>query len=258
MTKREQKVHWEAAKYDGAMNFVSSYGMNVLEALRPQAGEAIVDFGCGTGDLAVTIAESGAHVVGVDISPEMIERARMKYPGLSFEVADGMDWHPTRLYDAVFSNAALHWMRDAEAAVRTMAGSLRAGGRLVAEFGGYGNVSHIVEAMQMTLQENGRMDAFVMPWYFPKVGEYASLLEANGFEVRQAMLYDRPTPLMEGEQGMMGWLRMFGEAMVPKATEEEKNEWFAEACGRLKSTTQYSDGQWFADYRRIRVEAIYL
>ncbi|MFD0673127.1 class I SAM-dependent methyltransferase [Cohnella sp. GCM10027633] len=258
MANYEQKVHWEATKYDDAMHFVSGYGVNVMEALRPQMGEAIVDFGCGTGDLAAKIAASGANVVGVDISPEMVERARTKYPDITFEVADGMRWNATKKYDAVFSNAALHWMKDAEAAVRTMSGSLRVGGRLVVEFGGYGNVGNIVEAMRKTMHENGRMDAFVMPWYFPKVGEYASLLEKHGFEVRHAMLYDRPTPLEEGEQGMMGWLRMFGGAMVPTATEEESERWFAEACDKLRTTAQYADGQWTADYRRIRVEAIKL
>ncbi|MBO9598861.1 MAG: SAM-dependent methyltransferase, partial [Cohnella sp.] len=105
------------------------------------------------------------------------------------------------------------------------------------------------------LEARGRLDAFVMPWYFPKAGEYAALLEREGFEVRKAVLFDRPTPLEDGEQGMMGWLRMFGHAMVPNASEMESESWFAEACERLKPVA-YQAGQWTAGYRRIRVEAV--
>lgn len=252
-----QKVHWEAEKYDGSMGFVSEFGLSMLEWLRPQAGESIVDFGCGTGDLAARISESGAVVLGVDISPEMVERARKKYPHIGFECGDGTSWRSPRPFDAVFSNAALHWMRDAGAVANTIASCLRIGGRFVAEFGGHGNVSDIVRAMRETLAAQGRMDAFVMPWYFPKVGEYASLLEQEGFEVRRALLFDRPTPLEDGEQGMMGWLRMFGHAMVPNASATESEAWFAEACERLKPVA-YKAGQWTAGYRRIRVEAVKL
>ncbi|MFC5530148.1 class I SAM-dependent methyltransferase [Cohnella yongneupensis] len=255
MVKKEQKVHWEADKYDGSMRFVSAFGSNMLEMLNPQPGEVIVDFGCGTGDLAARIAECGATVTGVDISPVMVERARTKYPHITFECADAIGWLATRQYDAVFSNAALHWMQDAEAAVKTMANCLRVGGRLVAEFGGYGNVGSIVKAVRETLEAKGRTDAFVMPWYFPKVGQYAALLEREGFEVLMAILFDRPTPLEDGEQGMMGWLRMFGTAMVPNATDAEMDNWFAEACQRMKDEC-YMDGQWTADYRRIRIQAI--
>jgi Trans-aconitate methyltransferase len=251
----EQKVHWEAEKYDRSMRFVSEYGLSMIEWLRPQAGEYIVDFGCGTGDLAARIAESGAEVLGVDISPEMVERARKKHPHIRFECSDGTTWRSPQPFDAVFSNAALHWIRDAAAAVKTIAGCLRTGGRFVAEFGGYGNVSDIVQAMRDTLEARGRMDAFVMPWYFPKVGEYASLLEQEGFEVRKAVSIDRPTLLEDGEQGMMGWLRMFGHAMVPKASPPEMEAWFIEACERLKPVA-YEAGQWTAEYRRIRVEAV--
>ncbi|MBW5446886.1 methyltransferase domain-containing protein [Cohnella sp. CFH 77786] len=250
----EQSTHWAAETYDRTMGFVSKYGEDVLEWLKPQAGERILDFGCGTGDLAAVIAESGAAVAGVDISPEMIERARNKYPRLEFHCADGTNWLPDDRYDAVFSNAALHWMTDAEAAVRTIADSLVPGGRLAAEFGGAGNVQSVIEALWETLRRRGRLDAWVMPWYFPRVGEYAALLERHGFEVRFAMLIDRPTRL-DGADGMKNWLEMFGWALVPGAKETEKEEWFAETAERLRSK-HYENGHWLLDYRRLRVLAV--
>lgn len=115
--KLTQKVHWEADFYDESMSFVSRYGEDIMSWLDPQEGERIVDFGCGTGDLAAQIAAKGVEVIGIDISPEMVERARKKYPQLTFECSDGTSWNAKQKYDAVFSNAALHWMKDAEAAI---------------------------------------------------------------------------------------------------------------------------------------------
>ncbi|WP_256760886.1 trans-aconitate 2-methyltransferase [Cohnella sp. WQ 127256] len=253
--KQDQKVHWAANTYDESMSFVSSFGEDVLSWLNPQAGEIIVDFGCGTGDLASAISSQGSEVIGVDISPEMVERARLKYPHLTFHRADGMGWKADRAYDAVFSNAALHWMKDADAAVDSMTAGLRNGGRLVVEFGGYGNVATIIEAVRETLQANGREDAFVMPWYFPQVGEYASLLEKYGMEVRFAQLFDRPTVLNNGENGMKDWLEMFGTAMFPKTEQYEMGLWIEESTRRLKDKL-YDQGVWTADYRRLRVLAV--
>lgn len=249
-----QRVHWDAEGYDKSMGFVSRYGQDAMSWLDPKPGDRILDFGCGTGDLAARIAAEGADVEGVDISPEMIERARTKYPELVFHCADAKTWRPAERFDAVFSNAALHWMKDAEGAARAMAECLKPGGRLAAEFGGRGNVKCAIKAMNQTLKRHGREDAGVMPWYFPSVGEYASLLESVGFEVRNAMLFERPTRL-DGEDGMLRWLEMFGGALIPGATQGEKTEWFAESAELLKRK-YYHEGAWIIEYRRLLVHAV--
>ncbi|WP_372661465.1 trans-aconitate 2-methyltransferase [Cohnella sp.] len=253
--KQMQKIHWEANDYDESMSFVSRFGDDLIGLLNPQVGERIVDFGCGTGDLAAQIAVKGAQVLGIDISPEMVERAREKYPGLTFECADGMNWNVDQKYDAVFSNAALHWMKDAEAAIASMTGGLKPGGRLVAEFGGYLNVADIIYAVKETLTVFGRENMFVMPWYFPTIGEYTLLLEKAGMEVRSAILFDRPTRLEGGDHGMRDWLEMFGTAMFPQVDQAEAATWIEEAVERLKPK-QYDQGVWTADYRRIRIHAV--
>lgn len=253
--KPSQKIHWEADNYDESMSFVSRFGQDLMGWLNPQVGEYIVDFGCGTGDLAAHIASHGARVIGIDISPEMVERARKKYPALSFECSDGMNWKADQKYDAVFSNAALHWMKDAEAAIDSMSVCLKPGGRLVAEFGGHGNVASIVEAVRLTMNENGHGDLFVMPWYFPTVGEYTTLLEKAGLEVRSAIHFDRPTKLEDSENGMKGWLELFGTAMFPQADHAIASIIIEEAVERLRSK-QYNQDVWTADYRRIRIHAV--
>ncbi|XID93323.1 class I SAM-dependent methyltransferase [Paenibacillaceae bacterium WGS1546] len=250
----KQKVHWEAHDYDRTMKFVSKYGEDLVTWLNPKPGERIVDFGCGTGDLAARIASAGADVTGVDISPEMVERARAKYPGLRFELADGTKWSANEPFDAVFSNAALHWMKDAEGAAASLSGALRPGGRFVAEFGGFGNVATIIAAVRETMRAHGRESEFAIPWYFPTVGEYASLLERYGMEVRTASLFNRPTTLAGEAEGMREWLRMFGTAMFPSANAADAERWIAEATDRLKSTL-FDGERWTADYRRLRVIA---
>ncbi|WP_276354607.1 class I SAM-dependent methyltransferase [Cohnella caldifontis] len=252
--RNEQRVHWAAGDYDRTMGFVSRYGQDLLEWLEPRPGERILDFGCGTGDLAAKIAGSGADVEGVDISPEMAERARSKYPSLKFHCADGTKWRPDRPFHSVFSNAALHWIKDAEGAARTIADCLLPGGKLAAEFGGAGNVRSIVDANFTMLTERGLESGFALPWYFPSIGEYASLLEKNGFEVLIAMMVDRPTAL-EGEEGMLNWLRMFGEGLVPETERAASEAWLRELSERLRPKC-YRNGAWQADYRRLRVLAV--
>ncbi|MFB9278979.1 class I SAM-dependent methyltransferase [Cohnella cellulosilytica] len=255
MTEAKQKIHWQAEDYDEAMSFVSRYGQDLIEWLKPVKGETVVDFGCGTGDLAAAIARQGASVYGLDISPEMVERARKKYPDLEFRCVDGTGWRADFEYDAVFSNAALHWMTEPEAAVRSFLSGLKPGGRLVAEFGGKGNVQRIVSATRRTLQEAGAEDRFAMPWYFPTIGEYAALLEKHGMEVRTGLLLDRPTKLENGEAGMREWLEMFGTALFPTGEADETKQWIADTAERLKDEL-YDGVQWTADYRRIRIFAV--
>ncbi|HVC95991.1 MAG TPA: class I SAM-dependent methyltransferase [Pirellulales bacterium] len=247
---------WDASLYDARHSFVSAYGEDLVGLLAPLPGETIVDLGCGTGQLTARIAESGAKVLGLDASPAMIEQARRNHPSLAFELADATRFHFPAPCDAVFSNAALHWVKPPEAAVERIEAALRPGGRFVAEFGGHGNVRQIVAAARAAVAAvSGRDPGDVNPWYFPSVGEYAALLERHSLEVRFAKLFDRPTPLEDGERGMIHFLRMFGQpcfALLPPADRERA---MTDTSERLKSSL-WRDGQWTADYRRIRVMAV--
>ncbi|HVW36746.1 MAG TPA: methyltransferase domain-containing protein [Pirellulales bacterium] len=246
---------WNAGLYDQRHSFVYQHGADLLELLAPQAGERILDLGCGTGHLTAQIAGLGAAVLGLDASAEMIAEARRNHPQLSFGIADATQFQVAESFDAVFSNAVLHWVRPPERAVERIAAALKPGGRFVAEFGGKGNVASIVAAAAQAVSAVlGRDAGDVNPWYFPSVGEYASLLEANGLEVRYAALFDRPTPLEEGEQGMANWLTMFGAPCFAMLAEADRPRAVADAVERARPKL-YRDGQWTADYRRLRVVA---
>ncbi|MBI1397191.1 MAG: methyltransferase domain-containing protein [Betaproteobacteria bacterium] len=244
-------MEWNAELYRDAHSFVWNHGQSLLSVLDPQSGEDILDVGCGTGELTREIADHGATVTGVDKSAAMIAAAKDRFPGVVFRVEDATALPFEGEFDAVFSNAALHWVREPEAAARSIARALRPGGRFVAECGGFGNVAALERAFSVALRENAG-SSFRSPWYFPKLGEYASLLERVGFEVSAASLFDRPT-LLAGHNGLRDWYRMF------------LSDWFdvldVDTIERVIRTAEklcedrYRDGSWTADYRRLRVVA---
>lgn len=248
-----QLTSWNAELYDSKHSFVWERGADLIELLKPAAGERILDLGCGTGHLAAKIAESGAQVTGIDSSPEMIREAQENYPASEFHIADARDFSFEEPFDAVFSNAALHWIKEAERVVKCIGKALKPGGRFVAEFGGKGNVENLVNAFHHSLEKMGCKNS-PNPWYFPSVGEYSSLLERHGLEVTFAILFDRPTPLEDAGSGMRNWIKMFAGSFLA-AVPLERREEFIQNAEHLLHPKLFRDGGWIADYRRLRVIA---
>jgi trans-aconitate methyltransferase len=246
---------WNSKLYDTHFSFVPALGEELIAMLAPQAGERILDLGCGTGHLTQKIAAFGASVTGMDGSLEMIEQAKHNYPDLDFSVGRGEDFVVSQPYDAIFSNAALHWMKDAEAVVRQLRAALRPGGRLVAELGGKGNIHHILAAMAGAMSQADIGYPFEPPWYFPSVGEYASLLEKYGFRVIYAAHFDRPTPLEGGEEGLVNWLTMFAGSILKDVPVDAQKSIVQETVNRARPAL-YQDGSWTADYVRLRIVAL--
>lgn len=242
---------WDAELYDNKHSFVSQLATDLVELLAPKSGECILDFGCGTGHLTHNIASSGAEVVGIDNAPTMIEQARKNYPNLKFEVADET-MHFTEQFDAIFSNAVLHWIKEPEKAIASIWRALRPGGRFVAEFGGKGNIKVITTAIYNAMEFAG-YPVDVNPWYFPSIGEYGTLLEQQGLQLVFASLFERPTPLDNG-QGMYNWLKMFGNSFLNPVPIDKQPKILADIENQLRPTLYR--GTWFVDYRRIRVVAI--
>lgn len=244
---------WDAELYEARHSFVWQLGQSLIELLDPKPGENILDVGCGTGQLTAKITELGAEVTGVDSSPEMIGQARQNFPQVKFALADATSLPYDREFDAVFSNAALHWIRNARPAAQGIARALKAGGRFVAEFGGAGNVARIEEAVRSTVSRYVS-EVPQSPWYFPSVADYSTLLETSGLEVRFAQLFDRPTPL-EGAQGMENWVHQFARSYLDAIPRSLRPEAVAEIVEALRETL-CRNGQWSADYRRLRIVAV--
>jgi trans-aconitate methyltransferase len=243
---------WDTALYDEKHSFVWKRGAALIELLAPQAGERVLDLGCGTGHLTAQIAKAGAEVIGIDSSAEMIAEAKRLYPGLPFGVGDARDFRFDEPFDAVFSNAVLHWVKPPEEAIARVRRALKPRGRFVAEFGGRENVAAIIWALQEASRAIG-LEAWEHPWYYPSIGEYAPLLEREGLEVTHAFLFDRPTPL-EGEDGLRQWVEMFARDLVGRVPPDDRERYFR-TFEEAARPTLYRDGAWFADYRRLRVVA---
>jgi len=249
-------MKWNAELYDNKHSFVFEYGENVLELVDVKRREHVLDLGCGTGHLTERLRERGAVVTGIDASPEMIKQARENYPSIEFEVADGADFSFPEPFDAVFSNATLHWILDVDGVIKSVYDSLKPNGRFVAEFGGKGNMQKMRVATAQVLTKHGYTPQSKSDfWYFPSLGEYTSRLEAQGFRVTFAAHFDRKTLLQGGREGVGKWLNMFGSTFFEGIEQAEKEQMLDEITDILEP--DYNDnGQWYADYKRLRFIAV--
>lgn len=245
---------WDANLYDQKHAFVWEKARALVDLLAPQQGERILDLGCGTAQLTSEIAARGAQVVGVDRSSEMIEEARKKFPALRFEVCDARALLFQEEFDAVFSNAVLHWIPDAQPVIVGIARALKPNGRFVAEFGGKGNVQRVMAAFAGALVAFGIPVEGASPWFYPSIGEYSALLEGHGLEVAQAVLFDRPTKLEDGERGLANWIQMFGASVVNRVP-EPKREAYVREVEKLARPALWKKGYWELDYRRLSIVA---
>jgi trans-aconitate 2-methyltransferase len=246
---------WNSTLYEDAHAFVWQYGESLLDFLAPQSDETILDLGCGTGHLTAKIASAGATVWGIDADANMIQQARQNHPQLRFEVADARNFQVDETVDAVFSNAVLHWIREPDAVLSCIYRALKPGGRFVAELGGQGNIQAIAQALLTALQQLGEDPSTIqLPWYFPSIGDYATRLEHQGFEVRYATLFDRPTAL-DGPSGLANWLQMFANSLLKGRSLQEQQQIIHLVETQLQPTL-FRDHQWWADYRRLRIVAI--
>jgi trans-aconitate methyltransferase len=249
-----QKDNWNASLYDRKHSFVSYFGSELIDLLAPQKGERILDLGCGTGDLAKKLFDMGGSVIGIDKSENMIHNAQRKYPELSFIVQDVTNLAFTNELDAVFSNAALHWVKEPKLALQQIHKGLKENGRFVAEFGGKGNVQSFSDEIIHQIKEFGfEFHVENFPWYFPSIGEYTSLMEAVGFTVTFAHYFERPT-ILEGSNGFRNWIEMFGDSFFRDIPEDAQQKIIESAEQNLrKSLFNQENNSWLADYKRIRV-----
>lgn len=247
--------NWDAQLYNDKHNFVYDYGMGLIDLLAPKNHERILDLGCGSGELTAEIKKLAGSVVGVDTSPEMIAKAREQYPFCDFEVGDATDLNLNKPFDAVFSNATLHWVLGYQTAISNMFANLVDGGRMVVEFGGKDNVKAITDALRESLCKWGYVrQSDVNLWYFPSIGEYTGALESQNFTVTLAQWYDRPTLLADEATGIADWLQMFAKPFFDSIPPDDAIEIRKEVQHSLRDRL-FKNGKWYADYKRVRIVA---
>jgi trans-aconitate methyltransferase len=252
MPKEEENLtqNWNPESYARNARFVSDLGSPVMELLAPLPGERILDLGCGDGVLTRKLVDMGCEVVAVDASPAFVEAARKLGLDARVMYAEELPFHEE--FDAVFSNAVLHWIKRADEMIAGVYRSLTPGGRFVAECGGHGCVHKIRTALVQSLDRRGIDGESRVPWYFPTPGDYATRLERVGFRVDSLALIPRPTPL-PGD--IVGFLETFAQNFLQGFAGPEREEYLQEVRTELEPQLRDSKGVWIADYVRLRFAA---
>ncbi len=245
--------HWSASEYTRHAHFVSAMASEVLSLLDPQQGEEVLDLGCGDGELGTYIQDQGCSVIGIDASSSMVAAAKAR--GLTALQVDGHNMAFENQFDAVFSNAALHWLLQPESVIGGVHRALKTKGRFVAEMGGAGNIAALLSAMLAVFKANPDFGVFQNPWYFPSAEEYQALLKKAGFHVEKIELVSRPTPLASG---LDKWLEIFADSIASQLSDEQKRLFFNGVKIKLKPALYSQQKGWVADYVRLRFKAIKL
>jgi trans-aconitate methyltransferase len=240
---------WDPQAYNREGAFVHQLATGVVDWLSPQTGEHILDLGCGDGQLTARLAATGAIVTGVDASQPMVEAARSRGINAQHAPAEQLPF-PSAQFDAVFSNAVLHWVRGQDEMMSEVHRVLKLGGRFVAEMGGHGNVAAIHVAFMAALARHGYRDREDGVNYYPTPAAYRRRLERHGFTVDRMELIPRPTPL--GEGGMAGWLNTFRRGVLDGLPENVRETIVKETCALLEPALRDEDNNWTADYVRLR------
>lgn len=247
-------ITWDADQYTKEFSFVHQYGQEVLSLLTLDETTTVLDLGCGNGALTKKLSATGARAIGLDDSEELLQIAREHYPELTFIQANAVDFTLAEPVDAVFSNAVFHWIEREQqpGLLHSIYAALKDGGQLVFEFGGHGNNQLIHAALRSVFTARG-LD-YELPFYFPTIGEYASLLEQAGFQVSYMSRFDRRTAL-GGPQGLADWIKMFVQKPFAGLKEADKAAIIQEAAVLLQEAL-LADGVWYADYVRLRGRAV--
>ena len=249
-------INWDANKYTADFSFVHQYGNSVTELIDAGKDSSVLDLGCGNGALTKVLQDKGYLVKGLDASEELLAVARKNYPDIEFIQGNAVDFALSEPVDVVFSNAVFHWIDGEQQPdmLKCVYNALKKNGQFVFEFGGRGNNRKVHRALEEIFSKCGY--DYKMPFFFPSIGEYATLLENTGFKVQYAVLFDRLTEL-KGEDGLKDWIHMFIKTPFSVIRTEEKEAIVDKAVDMLRKDL-FMNGKWYADYVRIRMKAIRL
>lgn len=240
---------WDPQRYQTEAGFVARLGEPLIDLLAPRPGETVLDLGCGDGSLTSRLAAMGCTVLAIDSSPEQVAAACAR--GLDARVLDAQAMQFTAAFDAVFTNAALHWMPRQDLVVAGVRRALKPGGRFVGELGGAGNCASLVAALEAELAACGHAPAGLNPWTFPDEHTFAALLAAEGFIIEQLSLFARPTPF---EREVTDWLTLMAQSFLAPVPLSSREDFLAAVAARLRSLL-YRDDVWVLDYVRLRFAA---
>lgn len=243
---------WNAQLYDQKHDFVAAYGRGLLQFVPIDREQCILDLGCGTGSLTARLVPYAKTVIGLDSSRTMIEKARQQYPAIRFLVGNALALPFADQFDVVFSNAVFHWIYDHAALLRQIHRALKKKGLLVCEFGAQGNIATVDQAFAKACRAAGI--SYHCKFNFPASGQFSALLQANGFFPEKVYAFDRPTPLKDGENGLVNWMKQFYASEL-EALPEKKQKDILDRVEAATKASLWNGKEWVVDYRRLRAVA---
>lgn len=245
-------MKWNSSLYDNEHDFVPEYGKELLEFVPDRKNQTILDLGCGTGALTVELSKRCDYILGIDGSEDMIKKASETYKNLDFKVMDALKMTYKQKWDIVFSNAVFHWIPNQKLLLEKIKNSLKPSGKLVCEFGAYGNIQTIEKGFSDALRDIN-VD-YISKFTFPKVEEFKRLLEDCGFYIEKLYDYNRPTPLKDGKNGLYNWSKQFFDVDLKRFSDDKQNMILKNMMDKVED--KLWDGEkWIADYKRLRMVA---
>lgn len=245
-------MKWNAQNYQATCGRVTEHGSKLVDVLRELHPKRVLDLGCGTGVLTNDIAGFAEEVVGIDQSDTMIEKARTLYPNIEFMVMDACNLPWNGRFDAVFSNAVLHFIKAQDQLLASVHRTLADGGFFVCEFGTDGNLQHLLEAVERACTRRGK--AYTLRFFYPAEALYKRLLEAHGFFVQSIKTYDLDTKLIEGEPGLRNWVNQIFYTEMQWFGDAERAELLDEIERDLRDE-QWDGSEWHLPNKRLQVVA---
>tara|TARA_B110000003_G_scaffold63194_4_gene63667 strand:+ start:11721 stop:12512 length:792 start_codon:yes stop_codon:yes gene_type:complete len=247
---------WDTELYNKNYSYVYNYGESLLKLLNPKKNERILDLGCGSGQLTFKINKISKKTIGIDKSAEMITNAKLRYGNVKFLICNAENFKFKNKFDSIFSNATLHWIKNYRSVIKCMYENLKLNGKIVLEFGGKNNVKTIIDQLRSSLKKRGYLNQSKLElWYFPSAEEYSKELELAGFKVVLAKSFNRKTELTNQKDGIKDWISMFAKSFFKGVDLIDVEEIKTEVQEGIKEKC-FTNGKWYADYKRIRFVAI--
>jgi trans-aconitate 2-methyltransferase len=260
-----KKYIWNAKDYEQHSDAQQKWARELLAKLNLKGTEDILDLGCGDGKVTVEIANQvpNGSVIGVDSARSMIEWAIERYPSHQYPNLSFMEMDATHLlfderFDVVFSNAALHWVKNHQPIVQGLYRSLKPNGKILLQMGGKGNAKEVLtvlEELQKTDEWKPYFSDFEFPYGFYGIEEYHQLLADSKFSINRVELIPKEMELEECS-GFEGWIRT---TWLPYAERipTEKRDQFIKAISKeyLKQQPIDSHGKVHVAMVRIEIEA---
>ena len=253
---------WDSRDYELHSGEQQRWARELIEKLGLTGTEELLDIGCGDGKVTAEIAAilSGGRVLGIDNSESMIELATTRYPpedhpNLTFSLLDAVEMDFVPRFDVVFSNAALHWVKDHRPVVESIHACLKPGGRILLQMGGQGNARTIIAVLDEIMQSpryQRYFEGFEFPYGFHGIDYYKALLEEVGFIDRRVELIDKDMA-HDGIEGLKGWIRTTWLPYTARLDEPDRDP-FIDELARSYLETAPLDAQGKAHVAMVRLE----